>query len=182
MKKIVLLILILFTCNYANPTTDCTAVFEKRKAELIKEIEKIDEARQANEALRAANDALYKKKLKILQKEQAKNEDILKQIKDENEKLAKKNKKNEELIASIEDIKNNKLSETYNKMKDGPAAAIMEKMGRGEAANILFTLPPKKVSKIMAKMTPLVASELTVLLTKGPPFIDEADMNNKANK
>lgn len=179
MRRVVFGLVFMFTCNYADSTTDCTAVFEERKSELIEEIEKIDEARQANEALKAANDALYEKKLKYLQKEQAKNEDILRQIKDENEKLAKKNKENKELIASINDIKNNKLSETYNKMKDGSAAAIMESMERGEAANILFTLPPKKVSKIMAKMDPTIASELTVLLTKGPPFIKEVDKSKK---
>lgn len=169
MKKI-LLFLFIFTCSYSSSTTDCTAVFEERKAELAKEIEKIDEARQVAEAIKAANDVLYERKMKALAKEQAKNEDILRQIKKENEQLKKTNEENKKLIASIKDIKNNKLSETYNKMKEGAAAGIMENMTRGEAASILFTLPPKKVSKIMAKMTPNVASEITVLLTKGPPF------------
>ncbi len=169
MKKIVC-ICIFFGYLCAKSTTDCTAVFEQRKSELLKQIEKIDEARQAEQALKAANNALFERKMKALKKEQAKNEDILKQIKQENEKLAKLNAKKSQLIASINDIKKNKLSETYNKMKDGAAAGILEKMSPHEAASILFVLSPKKVSKIMAKMQAKIASEVSLLLKKGPPF------------
>ena len=35
-------------------TIDCTKIFEERKSELLKEVEKIDEARQSFEALQAA--------------------------------------------------------------------------------------------------------------------------------
>lgn len=169
--RIMFLIFLIFSGSFAASTTDCTAIFEERKAELIMEVEKIDEARQAAEAIKAANDALYEKKMIALKKEQTKNEEILAKIAEENRKLDEKNKKNEQLLASIEDVKNNKLSETYGKMKESPAAAILENMSRSEAASILFTLTPKKVSKIMAKMDSAVASEVTVLLKKGPPFV-----------
>jgi flagellar motility protein MotE (MotC chaperone) len=55
-------------------------------------------------------------------------------------------------------------------MKDKKAAAILDKMPRDKAATILFTLTPKKISKIMAKMNPVNASEVTLLLKAGPPF------------
>lgn len=166
-----MILLYFLSSSFASSTTDCTAVFEERKAELIREIEKIDEARQVAQAIKAANDSLYEKKMKALKKEQAKNQELLRQIKEESDKLSKMNKKKEELIASIKDIKNNKLSQTYGKMKETPAASILENMTREEAADILFNLSPKKVSKIMAKMQPSIASEITVLLTKGPPFV-----------
>ncbi len=168
--RVLLLLSFIASFVVAKNTTDCTAVFEQRKAELVKQIEKIDEARQAAEAVKAANDALYERKMKTLRKEQAKNEDLLAQIKKENKKLDKLNAQYKELVSSIEDIKNSKLAETYNKMKEGAAAGILEKMDRDEAANILFLLPPKKVSKIMAKMESSIASDITLLLQKGPPF------------
>lgn len=43
MKKIALLLLGTFLCA---ETIDCTKIFEERKSELLREIEKIDEARQ----------------------------------------------------------------------------------------------------------------------------------------
>lgn len=179
MKKIVIAFCLFYSFLLANPITDCTKVFEERKAELQKEIEKIDEARQAFEALRAANNALFAKKEEALKKEEARINTLKEELKKEQEILAKKTKENKELLASIDDIKNNKIGEAYDKMKDGAAAAIMESLEREEAASILFVLPPKKVSKIMAKMDPKIASEVTVLLTNGPPFKVRTSLENE---
>ena len=150
--------------------TDCTKVFEERKDELLKEIEKIDEARQSFEALRAASNVLFEKKDQALDIKQKNADMILSEIKEREESIKKMLKKNEDLLAEIKNETANKLSETYNKMKDGAAASILEQMDRPQAASILYALTAKKVSKIMAKMAPLAASEVTVLLTKGPPF------------
>ena len=66
-----------------------------------------------------------------------------------------------------------KVNESYSKMKDGAAAEVLSKMPRSNAATILYALDAKKISTIMAKMDPKVASEVTTLLQKGPPFADE---------
>ncbi len=178
MKKF-LVFSFLLASLWASSTSDCRAIFEQRKIELKKELEKIDEARQANEAIKAANDSLLEKKLKYLKAQQAKNEKLLEQIKKQNALLKEQNKKKQELIASIDDIKKNKLAQTYNKMKDGAAAGILDKMDTKEAASILFVLPPKKVSKILAKMNPDMASEVTLLLQKGPEFFTKKKTKSK---
>ena len=58
MKKIALLLLGTLLCA---ETIDCTKIFEERKSELLREIEKIDEARQSFEALQAATNVLFDK-------------------------------------------------------------------------------------------------------------------------
>lgn len=170
MKKLLFILLFFHSILVAESITDCTKVFEERKAELQKEIEKIDDERQAYEALRTANNALLDKKREAVEQEEIRVKSLMDEVKKEQEVLAKAKEENQKLLASIDDIKNNKIGEAYNKMKEGAAAAIMESLEREEAASILFVLPPKKVSKIMAKMDPKIASEVTVLLTQGPPF------------
>ena len=60
-----ILIVLLGTVLYAE-TIDCTQVFETRKSELLREVEKIDEARQSFEALQAATNALFEKQKNAL--------------------------------------------------------------------------------------------------------------------
>ena len=176
--RLFILYFFLLTSWVNAEVTDCTKVFEERKVELLKEIEKIDEARQSFEALKAASNALFDKRDAALKEKQLQVDEVLRQINEKEKSIEILIKKNEALLASIDDIKDNKISETYNKMKEGSAASILESMKRPEAAGILFTLPAKKVSKIMAKMTPEAASDVTVLLTKGPPF-DEANTSKE---
>lgn len=52
-------------------TIDCTKIFEERKEELLKEVEKIDEARQSFEALKAATNSLLDKQKASLNKERS---------------------------------------------------------------------------------------------------------------
>ncbi|MCD8543962.1 MAG: hypothetical protein LRY52_03645 [Sulfurospirillum cavolei] len=63
-------IVALSTLLYAE-TIDCTKVFEERKSELLKEVEKIDEARQSFEALQAATNALFEKQKASLKAKEA---------------------------------------------------------------------------------------------------------------
>lgn len=177
MRLFIIYFLLLPTWLFSE-VTDCTKIFEERKVELLKEIEKIDEARQSFEALKAASNALFDKRDTALNEKQAQVDEVLRHISEKEKSIEALIKKNEELLASIDDVKNNKISETYNKMKEGSAASILESMKRPEAASILFTLPAKKVSKIMAKMSPEAASDVTVLLTKGPPF-DEVNASKE---
>ncbi len=136
----------------------------------MQNIEKIDEARQSLEALKAATNALFEKqKAHII--EENKKLDI------KEAKLATQKKQIEELIAKnqklldiIKGAKDDKISETYSKMKDSAAASVFEDLNAEQASSILFTLQPKKISKILAKMDPKKASIITLRLKKGPPF------------
>jgi flagellar motility protein MotE (MotC chaperone) len=164
------LFLLLFTTLLCAQGIDCTKVFEERKNELLREIEKIDEARQSFEALQAATNALFEKQKMALEEKQ-KGIDATKQAIEAKEKqIAAMLEENKKLLKLVEAKKNEKIDETYVKMKDGAAAAIVEKLPTHEAAAILFGLPAKKISQVLAKMNPQIASEITQRLKKGPPF------------
>lgn len=151
-------------------TVDCTQIFEERKGELLREVEKIDEAKQSFEALRAATNALFnRQQAKLEQQREDLNATMLK-IETKKEHTQEMLKENERLLAAIKGAIDDKISETFSKMKDSAAAEILEKMSVDEASTILFNLQPKRVSKIMEKMEPQKASEVTLRLLVGPPF------------
>lgn len=167
MKYIFFLLMGTFLCA---ETIDCTKVFEDRKGELLKEIEKIDEARQSFEALQAATNALFEKQKVALQEKQNGVDKTKKEIEAKEKQIASMLEENKKLLELVEARKNEKIDESYVKMKDGAAAAIIEKLPTHEAAAIMFSLPSKKISQVFAKMNPQTASEITQRLKKGPPF------------
>ncbi len=170
MKLLLSLIFFISIIFAKNNLYECNQIFEQRKAELSLKIEKIDEAREALEALRAATNALLDKKRKILfQKEQEINA-TLEKVKLKEQNIKKLISNNKQLLKAIKEAKDDKISQTYSKMKDSAAAQILSSMKEYEAAKILFNLKAKKISKIMAKMPPNKASKITEILVKGPPF------------
>ncbi len=170
MKVLLIFILFLSYLFSANNVYECNQIFNQRKAELSNKIEKIDEDRQAYEALRAATNALFdKKKTMLAQKEKDINA-TMERIREKEKNMKKLLLKNQKLLKAIKEAKDDKISETYSKMKDSAAAQILSTMSEGEASKILFNLQPKKISKIMAKMPPDKASKITEILLKGPPF------------
>ncbi len=167
MKYLVFLFLGTLLCA---ETIDCTKVFEDRKSELLREVEKIDEARQSFEALQAATNALFEKQKASLQEKQSGLEKTKKEIEAKEKQIASMLEENKKLLDLVESKKNEKMDETYVKMKDGAAAAIVEKLPTHEAAAVLFGLPAKKISQVLAKMNPQIAADITQRLKIGPPF------------
>ncbi len=170
MKKLVALLF--FTPFLCAETIDCTKVFEERKSELLREVEKVDEARQSFEALQAATNALFDKQKAALKEKEASIEKSKQEIDAKHKEIASMLAENKKLLETVEAKKNEKIGESYEKMKDGAAAAIIEKLPTHEAAAILFGLPAKKISQVMAKMNPQTASTVTQRLKLGPPFND----------
>lgn len=172
MRILLSLFVFVFCLNGYEIPVDCTQIFEARKAEIAKEIDIIDEQRQSLEAFRASINALYDEKLSNLNKKEAEVNATLRAIdkkrKDIDEQISKNNKILDELKAMTTD----KVSASYAKMKDQAAADILSDMSVAQAASIMYALEPKKISAIMAKMQPNVASQITIMLTKGPPFKD----------
>ena len=167
--KVLVIVFMFYTAVFAE-TIDCTKVFEERKAELLKEIEKIDEARQAFEALQAATNSLFDKQQAKLDSQRDDLNATMRKIASKEDSIKKMLEENKKLLASINGAKNDKISETYSKMKDSAAAGILSELSNTEAAAVLFTLQAKKVSKIMAKMDAKKASKITQRLVLGPPF------------
>lgn len=169
MKRIWILLVGSLLCA---ETIDCTKVFEERKSELLREVEKVDESRQSFEALQAATNALFEKQKAVLKEKESALAKTKAEIEAKEKQIASMLEENKKLLAQVEAKKNDKLDETYIKMKDAAAAAIVEKLPVHEGAAIMFGLPAKKMSQIMAKMDPKIASEITQQLKKGPPFVE----------
>jgi len=169
MKKIVLIVLCyssLFSLQTSEKLFECTEIFKERKSELLVELERIDEQKQALSALKAATEELLKKKeTKLSQQEEAvdkKSADITKKEASIKNMLAR----NKEVLKELKELKMSKIAQTFAKMKPASSANILSDMDAKEAVAILQSLKPKTVGKILTKMDAKKASELTLLLTK----------------
>ena len=169
MKKI-FFALLAFVSLHALETSDklfeCTEIFKARKSELLIELERIDEQKQALSALKTATEELLKKReVKVTQDEEAVNAK-LKEISQKEESVKNMLQKNEEVLKNIKEISMDKVSQTFSKMKPASAAGVLSEMDPKEAASILSSLNPKTVGTILSKMDAKKASELTLMLSK----------------
>jgi len=150
---------------------DCVSIFEARKDEIKKEIARLDEARQSLEAFRASSAALFEERNAKLAVKEAEINATLARAQEEKKQTEQLLKKNGEILKELKTMTSDKVGETYGKMKDQAAADVLSAMDRADAASIMYSLSPKKISAIMAKMEPAAASEITLLIKQGPPFI-----------
>lgn len=156
----------LFAYEPSEKLFECTEIFKERKSELLVELERIDEQKQALSALRVATEELLKKKeTNLMQQEESVNSKLA-QITQKEESVKKILAQNEEILKSLQDVKMNKIAQTFAKMKAASAAGILSGMASSEAASILQSLKPKTVGQILTKMDTKKASELTLLLAK----------------
>lgn len=152
---------------------NCESVFESRKAELQKELDKIAEQRKMMNVLNDEQRRLNDKKLEQLKLQEARVQGLIDEAKSRENNIKNLIKQNEELLAQIDAKKSQKISQTYAKMKDSKASAIIEELPLNEAAEILFAMDSKDIGKIFAKMDAQKAAKLTEMLKKGPPFVVE---------
>ncbi|MCX6075832.1 MAG: PDP protein [Campylobacterales bacterium] len=169
MKFLLLLIVMLsslFSLQTSEKLFECTEIFKERKSELLVELERIDEQKQALDALKTATEELLKKReIQITQKEEGVNKKLA-DISQKEESIKSMLTKNEETLKEIKDLKMNNISQTFAKMKAASAAAILSDMNSTEAITILGSLQPKTVGQILTKMDAKKASELTAILNK----------------
>jgi len=166
--KIFLLIMVFLSSSNALQTSDrlfdCTEIFKERKSELLVELERIDEQKQALGALKNATEELLKKKeLRLTLKEEEVDAKLL-EITQKEESIKKMLAKNEEILQETKSTKMSKIAQTFAKMKAAAAAGILSGMDSQEAVAILSSLKPKTVGQILTKMDAKKASELTLLL------------------
>lgn len=168
MKKYTL-IYIFSTFLFGN-VVDCNFIFEQRKDELRSELLKIDNQKSLITKLYDEKESINKQKMQELELKEKQIENLLSEIKSKEEDIKSLIQKNEELLASINEAKNNKISDTYTKMKDSKAGVIIENMSIRDAVELLHTMDSKSMGKVLSKMNPQKAAKLTELLKKGPPF------------
>ncbi|MEA1917654.1 MAG: PDP protein [Campylobacterota bacterium] len=164
-----LIVSLLSTSLYSLEKTEklynCTKIFEERKDELLVELERIDEQRQALDALKVATKDLLAKKEKRLNEQEAKIDSKLEEAKSKEESISKMLEENKKVLEELTSTKMSKVSRMYAKMKPSSAAAILSDMDTNESAKIFQTLKPKTVGNIFAKMDAKKASEITLILT-----------------
>ncbi len=169
MKIILLFILSLspiFGLQTSEKLFECTEIFKERKSELLVELERIDEQKQALGALKTATEELLKnKETKLNEKEEIVNKK-LEEISKKEESVKKTLAANEEILKKIKEIKMDKIAQTFAKMKPVAAAKILAGMDSNESTAILSSLKPKTVGQILTKMDEKKASELTKHLSK----------------
>ncbi len=170
MRYLLLFSLLLSTILHAKDLVDCNAVFEQRKGEILRELDRLDEEQQAFELYKEAQLALIAKKEEKLARKLAEVNATLQKVSQTKKEIVTLYEENKKMLEAIKKARDDKITASYLKMKDSKAAAILNAMDRPDAAKILFNLTPKKIAKVMAKMDPQIASEVTILLEKGPPF------------
>ncbi|MEA2099825.1 MAG: PDP protein [Campylobacterota bacterium] len=168
--RIFLLTLFTLTSLMAIQTSDrlfdCTEIFKERKSELLVELERIDEQKQALSALKIATDELLEKKeIKITQKEEVVEKKLL-EITQKEKSIKDMLEKNKNVLEEMKKIKMSKIAQTFAKMKAASAANILADMENKDALIILQSLKAKVVGQILSKMDSKKASKLTILLSK----------------
>ena len=167
---IIIISLIFSSSSMALQTSEklfeCTEIFKERKSELLVELERIDEQKQALSALKTATeDLLRKKETKLSQKEEILNNKLT-EISQKEESVKKMLSENKKILKQVKDIKMSKIAQTFAKMKAASASSILSGMDTSNAALILQSLKPKTVGQILTKMDAKKASELTLILAK----------------
>ena len=166
--KILLLITMFLSSSHALQTSDrlfdCTEIFKERKSELLVELERIDEQKQALGALKNATEELLKKKeIRLTLKEEEVDGKLL-EITQKEQAVKKMLAENEKILSETKTTKMSKIAQTFAKMKAAAASGILSGMDSNEAVAILRSLKPKTVGQILTKMDAKKASELTLLL------------------
>ena len=169
MRKFVFFLLLCNSIVFAEQSDrlfECTEIFRERKSELLVELERIDEQKQALNALKIATEELLRKKeIKLNEKEQEVDARLA-LVSEKEARVEKLLHANEEVLKEIKDIKMGNVSQTFSKMKPAAASQILSEMQEEEAVAILRSLKPNIVGQIFAKMEAAKASRLTTLLTK----------------
>ena len=168
--KLLLLISFFYSSLFSLQTSDklfeCTEIFKERKNELLVELERIDEQKQALSALKIATEELLKQKeLKLSQQEEVVDSKLT-EITTKEDNVKRMMLRNEAALKELKTTKMSKIAQTFSKMKPGSASNILSDMNSVEAVSILSSLKPKVVGKILTKMDAKKASELTQLLSK----------------
>ena len=157
---------LLYGIQKSDKLFECTEIFKQRKSELLVELERIDEQKQALESLKVATEELLRKKeIKLSQLEEEVNEK-LDEVKKREANIKAMLEENKKTLAQLKSTKMDQVAQTYAKMKPGAAAAILSDMDVVDAAKILQALKPKVIGKILSKMDPKKGSQITQLLAE----------------
>lgn len=168
--KLLVVFLFILSHVYAIETSEklfeCSEIFKARKSELLIELERIDEQKQALEALKNATEDLLKDKKRKVDYEAEVVEAKRAEIAEKEANIKRMLEENKAILEKLTSIKMDKVAQTFAKMKAASAAKILSEMDLKDAADVLSSLKPKTVGKILTKMEAKKGSDLTLLLAK----------------
>jgi len=156
----------LFSLQTSDRLFECTEIFKERKSELLVELERIDEQKQALSALKVATEELLKQKGSKLALKEEQVDEKLAIIMQKEKNVKEMMQRNEAALKELKSTKMSKIAQTFSKMKPSSASGILSEMDSKDATSILRSLKPKVVGKILTKMDAKKASELTQLLSE----------------
>lgn len=139
---------------------ECSEIFKERKSELLVELERIDEQKQALSALKSATEELLKQKEAKLNLQEAEIDKKLQETTLKEQNIKTMLEQNEAVLKKLRETKSTKTSETFAKMKPAVAASILSDMNQSDAVEILNALKPKSVGQILSKMDSKKAQSL----------------------
>ncbi|WP_104748451.1 MotE family protein [Helicobacter cetorum] len=171
----------------------CSVIFESKKAEIKEELEQLNQKERSFKVLQAESERLLQEKNDLLDKKEkdidkktkalATKEEAFRVLQEtEKKRLESLVEEDEQILKQIRQAKASKIGETYSKMKDSKSALILENLPTQNALEILMALKPQELGKILAKMDPKKAADLTKLWQKSPRDIDTKKPNANAPK
>ncbi|GHV07759.1 hypothetical protein AGMMS50229_15090 [Campylobacterota bacterium] len=162
-------------------SSDCNAIFETRKNEIIYEIDKLDKAKYELGSLKDATARILGEKENALKTREQSIADQLKAIEEERAKIEATKQANEKVLAQIKELKGGKLTNLYTGMKAGNAGEIMNSLDPYLAAEILSQLESKVAAGIIARIEPANAATITGILFNGPPYVKDQNRSESAD-
>jgi flagellar motility protein MotE (MotC chaperone) len=161
--------------------SDCNAIFDARKNEIVYEVDRLDKAKYELQALREATERVLSEKDNALKARERTIDDKLHAIEAERAKIEETLKANEKVLAQINELKDGKLTDLYANMKASNAGEIMNSLDPYLAATILSQLDSKTAAGIIARIEPANAASITSILHNGPPYSRDKNETKSAN-
>ena len=118
----------LFSLQTSDRLFECTEIFKERKNELLVELERIDEQKQALRALKVATEELLKLKEEKLSIQEEEIDTKLEDMAQKEKNIQKMMQKNEAALKELKSTKMSKIAQTFSKMKSAAASAILSDM------------------------------------------------------
>jgi len=129
--RVVLAVFFFYALSFGQTSEklfECTKIFQDRKSELLVELERIDEEKQALEALKTATEELLKKKKNNLDLREEEVDKKLKEVSAKEASVKKMLEENKQTLKKLQSLKMSKIAQTVGQ--------------------ILAKMSPKKASKL----------------------------------
>ncbi|MDR1452326.1 MAG: PDP protein [Helicobacteraceae bacterium] len=175
------LLLVCLAAGAIADESDCNAIFEARKNEILFEVDRLDRSKNELDALGEATKRVLAEKEDLVKAREEKIAADLKAIEEERAKIESAIKTQESLLSRIGEMKDGKVTDLYSGMKASNAGEIMNALDPYLAADILSRLDSKIAAAVLSRIEPMNAAAITAILHEGPPFTKDKNVSASAD-